>query len=327
MKRPSIKNKITLLFKITVTVILLYYVVSLVDTQELMPLISNINWGYLAIAIVCHVIAFLVMSIRWWLILNSSDFKIEYSKITGAYYLGLFFNNFLPTAMGGDVVRIAKLRMAGISTDLLIFSTLSDRIVGLLSIIVMGIIGVNFSATIQQNINNETLLLINTISIVLFGLFISALNTKFRDLIFSLTVQKIRLWNRLNNFLVFCHKNIESLKNNTMIPKSILLSLISQLLIVFTYFFIGKSLNIELGLLEYVLVVPVVALFSSLPISVGGLGVREGVMVFLLTTAGTTTSSAVSVSIVYLSVLIFITLPGGLYLLSTSRKQQDLLSN
>jgi uncharacterized protein (TIRG00374 family) len=118
---------------------------------------------------------------------------------------------------------------------------------------------------------------------------------------------------------VYCHKNLDTLKKNNVLPKTIFLSMISQLLIVVTYYLIGASLQIEVLLLEYVLIVPVVALFSSLPITVGGLGVREGVLVYLLSSIGVSTTNAVSISLVYLTLLNLITLPGGLFLLAGRR--------
>ena len=102
-----------------------------------------------------------------------------------------------------------------------------------------------------------------------------------------------------------------------------LLSLVSQLLVIVTYYFIGQSLHVNLELSEYILIVPVVAIFTSLPISVGGMGVREGIMVFLLGTMGVVTSNAVSISLIYLTILILITLPGGIFLISRKSNRDD----
>jgi len=297
----------------------LFYVTTLVNLNEIKPIITQLDFSLLTIAIATHIIAFILMSIRWWLILVSSGKQVLYKKASAAYYLGLFCNNFLPTSMGGDVIRIVKLRSDGLDTNQLIFSTLCDRIIGLLSIIVMGIIGLNFSTSIYESIGYRSIVLTNIVSAMLFVLALAALNARVRDIIIKFILNRLRLWNKLNNFLIFVHQNVETLKKSRILAKTILLSLVSQILIVLTYYYIAQSIHIDLELFEFVLIVPVVAVFTSLPISVGGLGIREGTMVVLLSAIGISTTNAVSISLLYLTILIMITLPGGIFMLSGKR--------
>jgi len=308
------KNLVKLLIKVTITLGMLVYVISLVDKDELLPLLAKVNPLYLILALTAHLVAFIVMSGRWWLILIYSGEQIRYKHVLPAYYLGLFCNNFLPTSMGGDVVRIAKLKSEGLNFQQLIFSTLADRVIGLISIIIMGILGINFSISIRNNIDDQSLVFINIASTIAILLFLAAFNARLRSWILANLVQKLIPWTKINNFLVYCHQNLSVLIANRIMPVSILLSLVSQLLIVVTYYLISLSLGVNLSFLDYVLVVPVIALVSSLPITVGGLGLREGALVFLLGTIGVSTALGVSISLLYLSVLIFVTLPGGILL-------------
>jgi len=221
--------------------------------------------------------------------------------------------------MGGDVVRIAKLRAEGINTNLLIFSTLSDRIIGLLAIIIMGIIGMNTSLAVQETLTSESLITINIISSIIFVVLLLAMNSKLRNSIFEMSVKKWALPTKIKNLFAYCHNNLDSLKNNSLVPKVILLSLISQILIIICYYLIGKSLHVDLPLMEYILLVPIVALLSSIPVSVGGLGVREGAIIFLLGTVGVSTPNAVSISLLYLTVLILVTIPGSIFFIVGKR--------
>ena len=320
MPNSRFKNSIILSLKLLLTGLMLYYVMTLVDTEELKPLLTGLDKELLVSALLVHFIAFYIMSIRWWLILVSIGTHVNHARILPSYYLGLFCNNFLPTSMGGDVIRIAKMRAEGVNTNLLIFSTLSDRIIGLLSIIIMGIIGINTSIAIQDTMNQESLITINIVSCIIFLTLLLAMHSKLRNRIFQISVEKWTLPSKLNNLLVYCNNNLDSLKNNTLIPKVILLSLISQILIIICYYLIGKSLHIELSFMEYVLLVPIVALLSSIPISVGGLGVREGTIIFLLGAVGVSTPNAVSISLLYLAILILVTIPGSIFLLTGKRK-------
>jgi len=323
MSSSNIKAKLTVFAKLALTVSLLYYVITLIDIGELSPLISKLNIGYFFAAITLHVVAFFIMSVRWWLILNSKSYHIHYKNIVAGYYFGLFCNNFLPTSMGGDVVRIVKLRSEGIDTHRLIFSTIFDRAVGLLTIIAMGILGINFSSSIYSKLGNNTLVMVNIVSTIFVLLFLTLLNSRVRSFFVKIIATKISLWNKLNNFIIYSHDFLESVKKTKTIALVILLSFCSQILVVITYYLISKSLHIEVALIDYILLVPTVALFTSLPISVGGLGVRESVLVFLLGTIGVSTTNAVSISLLYLTVLILVTLPGGLFLLSGKHRTEN----
>ena len=323
MIKAQVKPKLTILAKIALTISLLYYVLSLIEIDELRPIFSQLNFSYFTAAIILHVIAFYIMSIRWWIILNSSPHHIQYKNIVAGYYFGLFCNNFLPTSMGGDVVRIIKLRSHGINTNRLIFSTIFDRVIGLVTIILMGIMGVNFSDSIYNKIGSNSIYLVNIISATSVLLFLTVLNSRVRSYLLNMVVSKIRLWNKLNNFVIYSHEYIESVKKVKTIASITILSFMSQLLVVITYYLISKSLHINISLVEYILIVPAIALFTSIPISVGGLGVRESVLVFLLGTIGVATPNAVSISLLYLTVLVLVTIPGGLFLLSGKRQTDN----
>lgn len=311
------------MFKIALTGTLLFYVISLANIEDLLPLLTNLNMWYLAAAFFVHITVFIIMSIRWWLILNASGQRINYRKIYSAYYLGLFCNNFLPTTVGGDVIRIAKLKTEGLDLGQLIFSTISDRFVGLFAVILLGITGINLSGTIAKNLGSDTLTAVYIASFIILLTLAATLNSKLRETLFNFFIDKIRFWSKLSNFITYCNRSIESLKNNTVLLKAVMLALMSQFLIVLTYYLIARSLHIDLGFMEYVLIVSVVTLFSSLPVTIGGLGLRESVIVFLFATLGVSTANAVSISLLYLAILVAITLPGGLLLFSGRKADGD----
>ena len=83
---------------------------------------------------------------------------------------------------------------------------------------------------------------------------------------------------------------------------------------------IGSSLNIQIPLLLYFSIVPIVFLATAIPITVGGLGVREGVIIYLLIKFGIDAQSAIALSLIYFGIIVFITLPGGFALLGKNKK-------
>ena len=319
----SVKLKGVATLKIALTAILLFSVANLLEFSTLKPLIYKANINYFFLALIFHFIAFYIMSLRWWLILRDVGKRLDYRSIFGVYYFGLFCNNFLPTSMGGDVVRIATLRAKGVNAAPLIFATITDRVIGLVSILLMGIIGINFSTSLHEILDSHIVVLINILSVSIISLGVLTLNTHIREHFIEFVVIQLKSFTKINNMFIFCHESLKSLKSSTTLYKAVLMSIVSQICIVVTYYLIGLSLGFDISFLEFVLIVPVVFLVASLPISIGGLGVREGILVILLNSIGVSTSNAVSLSFLYLSILIIVTLPGSLFLLTNKWRTRE----
>ena len=81
----------------------------------------------------------------------------------------------------------------------------------------------------------------------------------------------------------------------------------------------GKAVGIELGLLPYLVLVPLALLFSVLPLSVAGWGVREGAIVALFSAIGAAKAAALAMSLLYGVILILVSLPGLLVYLQDRR--------
>ena len=160
--------------KVIVTVALLILLAGQIEYQEIKSIVHGLDVSFFALAILAHALAFVVLSVRWWWLLKSHEHSCKFSRIFGSYYLGLFFNNLLPTGVGGDVVRILRLRKMGINTKSLISSTIVDRIIGLTTIIAMGSVAVFTLPEVQRLINPIIGFVIVTFPVIaIFYLFIS----------------------------------------------------------------------------------------------------------------------------------------------------------
>src|SRR3989344_175843 len=128
---PSKPKKIlALIAKLFITAGLIYWLYSYADSDSIKRGLTHIGWMQILIATCLHVGVFLLGSVRWWLLLGHTGVSIPLRKIVPSYYLGVFFNNLLPTGMGGDVVRIVRLKLRGLSAKALIGSAMVDRIIG-----------------------------------------------------------------------------------------------------------------------------------------------------------------------------------------------------
>lgn len=310
-------NKIALVFaKFLITAGLIYWLYSHADSARIGESLTSIGATQIITAVGLHLVAFLLGSVRWWLLLNHAVESMPFGKVFPSYYLGVFFNNLLPTSMGGDAVRSIHLGLRGISIKALSGSAIMDRAIGLLAVLGMGIASIGIAREIMLDARDRILLAATT-TIVLLGITL-LFNTRFMGFIQRLAAKYHHT--RIRRFLLetwqLCH-SYKSAGGRLLVAMAI--TIVMQSAIILSYSILGEDIGISLPLITYFGIIPVVFLASALPVSLGGLGVREGTLVGLLVALGIDTQLAISLSLLYLFVYLLSSLPGGLVLL-LSRK-------
>lgn len=302
------RHIILVLIKVMVTSALVYWLYVQMETGVTLEVVTGVESGLLVLAVFLHCMVFILSALRWWLLLSTTNVSLPFSRVLPSYYLGVFLNNFLPTSMGGDVVRIVHLRLRGLSMKALIGSSLVDRIIGLTVVTMIGACSVLASPMILLDPGKVAALVL-----VAFAVFLSPL--------LLMTPHAVRLVNRFTKKyhgtrLRLAILEIISLCQSYRRARSVLLAaysitLLMQCIVVFIYFVLGNGIGIDIPLLTYFTFVPLVFVVASLPISIGGLGVREGALVGMLVATGVDNQLGISLSILYLIVLWTASLPGA----------------
>lgn len=310
-RRPFI-----LILKLLVTTSLFVWIFSQVDFDTLANSLVNTKLSYFYLAIISHALAFTLFSVRWWYLYKTQDTSSRYRDTFKSYYLGLFFNNFLPTGIGGDVIRILRLRKFGYTTHLLVSSSLMDRILGLTSILMMGLVALSITPDFVLHPNTKLIIYIIAI-LTPFGLLF--LFSDYMPKLTQLAIQRFHK-GRLTDFLLNVMSTLhEYRQSRPRVLVALILSILAQYFIIASYVLVGFSLDISLPISVFFIIIPIVFLATSLPISIGGLGVREGVIVSLFSLFNVNTQAAIALSILYFIIILLISLPGGLVLLSNKK--------
>jgi len=214
------------------------------------------------------------------------------------------------------VIRIIRLRKAGFNTHILVSSSLLDRILGLVSILLMGLVAIIFTRNLGLSTNTKLLLSL-VATLLACGLWFL-----FSDYMSRITD---RLHDKFSNtkLIHFIHTIVSTLheyrKMRTQVLFTLCISFIAQYLIILCYLMIGLSLKIELPISIYFTIIPIVFVATSLPISIGGLGVREGALITLFLYFQVDKQAAIALSLIYFGIVVLLTLPGGLVILRKSR--------
>jgi len=303
------------LLKALVTAACLWWLSRYFDYDQVRAALAGVDARLLLLAIVLHFLSFLAGGVRWWLLFRHLNGAIAFRQLWPSYYLGVFFNNLLPSIYGGDLARTARLYAAGFGGSTLVSSAFVDRVLGLAAVVSMGGVALLFAPTGFENqlalsvfgVGVLALLLVMTIAVLPRW-------TKLLDAEFG------RRWPRFHAVLS-CFPRYRSAPG--LMLAAFGLSVLNQLLVVLVLLMLAPALGVHLPLFEFMVVLMLVFLVSSLPISLGGLGAREGAMMSLLLPLGVDAASVLALSAVYLLVLWACTLPGALMLLLREPNASD----
>jgi uncharacterized protein (TIRG00374 family) len=308
--RPSRARSLAITaVKAAVSIALLWVLFSRVDLSRLWSLARQASPWWLAAALVLYLAMVLSSAVRWAVLLRAQQVRLPFSFLTQSFLVATFFNNFLPSNIGGDVVRISDTAPAAGSKTLATTVVLIDRGIGLLGLALMAATG----ATLMQR------MAVGPIGPALLwaGFGIGAMIAT-PALLMPETATKL-----LQPLRVFhqdwvdarIEKLTYALTRFRETPAALAIcflgAVLVQAILVLFYLAIARSMNIPIGFAELAVIVPVSFIVQMVPLSVNGFGVREATFGFYFTRLGLPLESALLVSFVGAALIMLFSLSGG----------------
>ena len=313
------QNKLLLIaMKVVISVALFSYVVAKVSPGNVWEVVRHANPFYLWAAGGLFLLSNLIGSWLWARLLRAQGVTIPYQKAAAYYFVGLFFNNFLPSNVGGDIARISDASKHATSVSSVFSATLMDRLIGVVAMAALAVIA-SF-ASIDRFHLYAIYISIVIVFLVTVGLFASvfhrgvlqAFEWPFRVLKLH-TIEKAigRIMDDLHGFR----------SERAALRQAFLASTIVQVSRIYVHYLVGVSLGVKLAAGYYFLFVPVLAAMVSLPIGMNGLGIREGASVVLFQTAGLTREEAFTIPFLTYLLSVAISLLGGFIFVTRSPRR------
>jgi len=301
------KTKALFLLKAAITAACLWWLSRYIDFEQVRTALRGVDVRLLIVAIVLHFLSFVAGGVRWWLLFRQLQGDIPFRRVWPSYYLGAFFNNVLPSLFGGDLARTARLYTSGFGGSALVSSAIIDRLLGLAAVVSMGLVALLFAPPgFERHLALSIfvpgmLALLTIITIAVVPRLAKPLDAGYGT--------------RLPQLHAVLASFPRCFAESGLILKAFGLSVLNQLLVVLVVLMLAPGLGIHLPIFQFMVVLMLVFLASSLPISLGGLGAREASMMSLLLPLGVDPAAVVALSAAYLLVLWCSTLPGGFMLL------------
>ena len=294
--------------KLIISLSLLYFTIKDIEYKKLNIIFSNLDIFYIILAVFIQFFLTLLLTFRWHKVALFLRLDLSFFNAWNNVLIGSFFNQTLPSSIGGDAIRILLLSKFGYK--LAFKAIVIDRFFALCASIFMCISGyfVLSIEIIENSFYFYSLFLIPLL--ILLSIFCAIIIESFSYLI------KIRfIFERLGVTSLF--KTLKLVLYKTQLSVfTFLYSIIIQLVVVFSGLLILKSMNISVDNFDFAILFISVLLISIIPISIAGWGVRENLMVVMLSGIGLNEETSLSLSIIFGLIMLFAGLPGGILLLN-----------
>lgn len=288
------------IIKILVSGTLIFLIAYNVELDVFYENISNAKYSYLGITFILLLVQFPVSTVKWKtsLCIHKLNYSFIYLQII--ICIGFFYNNFLPSNIGGDGYRIFKTipEFGGKSTA--ISAVLYDRVVGLLSLLFLGLIG---SALVFVKERNS--ISFYYICFSCFTLFSCLL------IIFIFKTQNISI--KTTKF-TYINNNIKTIiTSGSKNLHLVLFSMLFQVIAVGIFFVTFKAFGVVVSFEKCAVITAISSLSAVLPLSINGIGILEGSIVIASVQMGIDYESAVATSVILRFLLVPLSLFCGLF--------------
>lgn len=301
--------------KIAVTVLLMAFLLRRISLDELESLVRGMDRVLLASAIAIFFLSNVAGWLQWHVLLRAGGVTLSRRESFRFYFVGLFFNNFLPANIGGDVVKVLDVTRLGADPYRVIAVTLLDRLLGVFSLCLL-------AAIADLMLIGETRTHYLAYLLIFIACMIPAIGFYFfRPLGNALRrgVVKLHLFG-INRRASSILNHLSPFKGQRrLVAQLVGFSMVIQALRVVTHVLVGMALGIHVDaivLCQFFVFIPLLSLAMIPPITINGLGIREGLGIVLFAAAGIGRTDAFAMEFLTFVISVAVSLVGFAFFLS-----------
>lgn len=316
------KSALTAL-KILVSVgILMYLFTRVVHISDLWANLKDARISYFLAAIVVYFAVQTLSAYRWYLLLKPLNIATSFPRIIALFYLGMYFNFFLPSSIGGDFFKVYYLNK---ETGRLSASTASvfvDRDIGMGGLLVIAVAAAVWSGIRVPPDNGYMLAPIFAVIAVAFvaanlALFYRPTYKVLHRLLSMFKLKKADV--KVENLF----ESVNSYRGKWgLATVALLMSLGVQIGCAGVNMLAGEAIGLQTqhGWIDYMVFIPAIGLIGMIPLSVNGAGWREASYILLFQSVGAEAHKAATLSLLWLGVMVVTSLPGGILYIVEGRQ-------
>jgi uncharacterized membrane protein YbhN (UPF0104 family) len=307
-------NAKTLCVRIAVSATILMLLCRGLDRDGLLRLVREADPGWMALAAAWVAASMAISTGKWRRLLLAQEIPVSWGTLWRSYWVGLFFNNFLPSSVGFDAIRVLTLRDEGRTPGILL-SVVVERLLALAGLALVGAIAV---ASGRAPAGLGALFAVGggfAVALVALVLFPPALPSGRSG---------TRILAKIRAFLSETAGEGRRLRAH---PRTLLSGILwgaaFQLTVIAVNYSLLRAFGASIGLLEACAAIPAVSVAAMIPLSINGFGFREGATVSLLGFYGIAHETAFAVSLSFALLVAAESLYGGLLWIARSAGERS----
>jgi len=226
---------------------------------------------------------------RWRIVLNSLGGAMHARTSVRFFWIGMAFSQVLPSVSGGDAIRVILAWRNGVSLSLAAHSVILERIAMMLTLISL-IVLIQHTAAEHYSAPGSPLIY----PVILLGAILAVAALLFADKVIGILPD----W-RACKAVALLSNDARRAFFTVSCFKLVVLCFVTHINTAIGCLWLGKSLSLPLTLPDYVFYISLVTLISTLPLSIGGWGIREGVIVVLFARLGIAADGALAFSVLF----------------------------
>jgi len=304
---------VAIVAKLVLSAGLIAWLLHRIRWNEVATTVRAADPAWLGAALGMMLVSNLLGSYQWGRLLRVVDIRIPFWKVSAYYHVGLFFNNFLPANIGGDLFRIADAGRHAPSRTAAISAVVMDRIVGLLAMATLALV------TTLPALDRFHLTIIYVALVGFFAMCVTLLWAVFHPRVLpglEGVLDRVGL-RRLSPHLDELAAHFAGYRGERRVFFQMLaLALVTQIARIGVHVLVARALGLAVPLIYFFLFVPLLAVVVSLPISFNGIGVREGAGIVVFGLVGVDRAHAFSLQFTTYLVAVAVSMLGGLVYLA-----------
>jgi hypothetical protein len=300
------------LLKLAITAVLYVAVFYTIDVAKIWTRLQTAHLEWVALGVAAYAGGQWLSAWRWWLLLRPVSLAVPYLRMVAFYFIGMFFNIFLPTIVGGDAVKAILLSRETGAPARATMSVFMERNVGLFALLAIATAAAFVAPPVDVRGFNLLQLTLLVFAGFIAANIVLANRPAYRLVDYLVAMTPLAGIRSRAASLYEAIVPYREARWRGVVLAATAQSFLFQAVVILVVFLNANALGIRVPVAALAVFVPLISLAGMLPISVNGLGIREALYLLLFGRLGVPADAAVSMALLYFAVTLAASLPGGI---------------
>ena len=314
--------------------LILAFLFTRIPFKDIASTIEGAKVHLLLLSFLVGVISIFMNAWRWKILLNCLGYKYGSKVILKITFIGVFFNIYLPGGVIGDVTRVAILpepfnyREDGRKNYLtkVAASVVADRFVGLVGLMLIAVTSLGF--VYKSLLKTQVLLVFGVVVFIISIVFFTLFSRRTQRFVRKVFAVPLKLLSPIKAILKELSEALFVFRDDYLVfSKTITLSILGHICVVVYFFLLARAIDVDISFIGLLAFVPIIEFVSALPISVGGVGVREITTILLFSSVGVAAVAAMSISLLSFVIILLLGAIGGIFFIANKLSKKASSAN